>query len=167
MYLIVQHQERMRVDGEKQAQHSEQVAEIEFRASVWADMKAYQEQQRVERRQSVAWRIAESRRQKEIDLGIHSEKMRALLDEIEHRRQVREDDIQYEVSENQKRRMSVVLRLDSWRMQKMAEQKLKAKKMMIQEEEVMYAEMDREALQLSKEQMKLKLQEESINRAFA
>ena len=71
------------------------------------------------------------------------------------------------MSENQKRRMSVVLRLDSWRMQKMAEQKLKAKKMMIQEEEVMYAEMDREALQLSKEQMKLKLQEESVNRAFA
>ena len=109
-------------------------------------MKAYQEQQRVERRQSVAWRIAESRRQKEIDLGLHSEKMSVLLNEIEHRRQVREDDVK--------------------RVQKMAEQKLKAKKMMIQEEELMYAEMDREALQLSKEQLKLKMQEDAVNRAF-
>ena len=165
--LILKHQERMRADGEHQAQHFNAQAESELRAGVWADVKAHQAKQREERRQSLAWRIAESRRQKEVDLGIHSEKMTNLLNEIKLRRQDWLDVKQYEHDEKIRRRMSVMLRLDSWRIQKMAEQKLKAKKMLIAQEEARCVEMDREALLLAERDEKERSKKEDASKAFA
>jgi hypothetical protein len=81
--------------------------------------------------------------------------MRSTLEEIERRRQDWLDVKEYEQKEKDCQRMAVLLRLESWRAQKMAEKKLQAKKRMIAEEEARYAEMDREDLALAQQELQI------------
>jgi hypothetical protein len=59
-------QESMRVKNEEKDQKNKIKRDIQIRELAWRDVREYQMQQREARRKSMAWRIAESRRQHEV-----------------------------------------------------------------------------------------------------
>jgi hypothetical protein len=141
-----EYQERMRLEGERQAQQLADVADRELRDAAWRDVQAYREQQRAEQRKSMAFRIADAQRKHEIELCQHQEALQRMHLDFQCKR---EDWLALQESkreEAERRRKSVSLRLDSWRQQRLAEEKERERKEMIAEEEAILREMDREEL---------------------
>ena len=61
---------------------------------------------------------------------------------------------EYQASERENRRKSVALRLDSWREQKLATEKLRNQQILQQEEDAYFKELEAEDLRNAKEAMK-------------
>jgi hypothetical protein len=156
-------QERMRLEGERYNQLEKEAIDRELTVAAWQDVQAYQERCREERRQSLAQRLVESRQQKQRSLEEHRLKLDALHDEFNTRRL---DWSAEEMAEDEKkrRRFSLALRLDSWRMQRLAEEKLKEKKRMIEEENIRCRMQDWEDLQRAKEELKLRERANLLNK---
>ncbi len=117
------------------------------------DVQQYQSDQRALARKSIAGRLVEARRQHEVELTIHQQVTTDMHAELEAKRADWQGRECAKVDEKQKRRQSIVMRLDSWRQQRLAEEKLNAKKALIAEEEARYREMDREDLAAAKAAM--------------
>ena len=60
----------------------------------------------------------------------------------------------YQASERENRRKSVALRLDSWREQKLATEKMRNQQLLEQEEDAYFKELEAEALRNAREAMK-------------
>jgi hypothetical protein len=80
----------------------------------------------------------------------HRRKLEAIHQDIEARRLDRLDVLEFQASEGERRRKSVCYRLDSWRQQRMAEEKEIARRRVIAEEEAKYRAMDHEDMQAAK-----------------
>lgn len=113
-------------------------------------MKAYQESQRAAARRSIAWRIADSQRQKEVDLKMHREHLEAMHMDFELKRLNHEELQAYRMQEKERSRKSIAMRLDSWRQHKVKAAKQKAAFDLQREEDAFLDEQDREALAAAK-----------------
>lgn len=141
-----EYQERMRQEGERQAQRLADIADRELREAAWRDVQNYRAEQRAEQRKSMAWRIADAHRKHEIELCHHQEALQRMHLDLQCKREDWLALQEYKRHEAERRRMSVALRLDSWRQQRLAEEKERERKEMIAEEEAILREMDREEL---------------------
>lgn len=140
----------MRLEGEAQAKKAQEEADRELSLEAWRDVKAYLEDQREKVRRSLAWRIADASRKHEADLSHHREKMDALHRDLELKRLGWLDTQIYREEEKARSRKSIALRLESWRINKIAEEKEKAKQELIAEEDALQREQDREELLAAK-----------------
>ena len=143
---FIQFQERMRKEGEKQAEYQQAQADRELTHASWEDVKAYRLKERELQRQSLAWRIADAHRKHEVDLTLHQEALNRMHQDLELRRMDWLAVQEYKKSEQDRKRKSIALRLDSWRQQRMAEEKPKATLDLIAEQDALLKEMDREEL---------------------
>jgi hypothetical protein len=145
----------MRQEGIKQAEREVEAEERILSDLAWQDVKQYQQQLRDEERKDLSFRLAEAKRYHLIDLEAHREKLDKIHDELTVRHMNWMDDQEYAAGEKAKRRQSVSMRLDSWRLQRMAEEKWAAKKRLADEEDARYREMDWEDLCRAKEALKM------------
>lgn len=145
-----EYQERMRQEGVRQDQRLVDIADRELREAAWRDVQEYRENQRAEQRKSMAWRIADAHRKHEIELCQHQEGLQRMHLDFQCRREDWLSLQEYKKEEAERRRKSVAMRLDSWRQQRMAEEKEKERLEMLAEEEAILREMDREELLAAK-----------------
>lgn len=144
----------MRLAGVREAEKEQAAMDTELNELAWGDVKEYQSCLREERRKSLSLRLAESRRHHAIDLDEHRNLLDLMHAELATKHADWQDVNAYKQAEKESRRKSVSMRLDSWRTQRLAEEKLKAKKLLIQEEEARYREMDWEDLCKAKQSLK-------------
>ncbi len=144
------YQERMRQQGEEQAQKQEEHNDYELRYQAWKDVQDHIQLERQKKRESVAWRIADAHRQHELELTKHQEKLRALHLDIQCRREDWLALQEHKADEAEKRRKSIQFRLQSWKKQKMFEEQQKLRELMMEEENAILKEMDREELLAAK-----------------
>lgn len=150
LLLFTQHQEKLRLATEKEALHELERENFELSENAWRDVKAYQESQRAAARRSIAWRIADSQRQKEVDLKIHREQLVTMHMDFELKRLNHEELQTYRSQEKERSRKSIAMRLDSWRQHKVKTAQQKAAFDLQREEDAFLAEQDREALSIAK-----------------
>lgn len=143
-------QERMRQEGEKQAQLVAEQADHELREKAWQDVRAYREQQRAEQRKSLAWRLADAHRKHEIDVAMHEEQLNRMHLDLQCKREDWLALQEYKKEEAERRRKSISLRVQSWKTQRLAEEKEQERREMLAEEEAILREMDREELLAAK-----------------
>lgn len=136
----------MRLEGERQAQMMADHADRELRDDAWRDVQQYLEEERSKQRRSLAWRLADSHRQHEIELQMHEENLNRIHLDLQCRREDWLSLQEHKKEESEKRRKSIALRLDSWRKHKMHQEKEKARLDMMAEEDAILREMDREEL---------------------
>lgn len=124
-----------------------------------AAVQEYQKQQRDRDRMSLASRLAAAKREHELDLIEHRKKLESIHQDIESIREGWLDVQVYKESEKEKRRKSICFRLDSWRQQKMIQEKENSRLRMIAEEDAKFRQMDHQDIQAAKkrEQEELKL----------
>ncbi|RYH00619.1 hypothetical protein EON65_49015 [archaeon] len=137
-------------ESEKHAEQLAQQKEFELRGEVWKDVQAYREKMREEARRSLAFRLAEKHRLKEIDMTEHDQKMRSIHLDLLCRREDCMAIREHKIEEEARRRKSISMRLQHWKEVKMQEAKLKEKEEMMKEEEARLREMDREDLLAAK-----------------
>lgn len=131
----VERQEAMRLDGLKQQDLAEETRDYQLKHAAWQDVQNYQASLRDERRKSIAMRLVMSRKQKETALMDHKTALDKMHAEFELKRGAWSDVVEYKASEQKKRRDSVAMRLDSWRMDRMQREKEAAKKRVVDEED--------------------------------
>lgn len=123
-----------------------QAQDYELTAQAWQDVKEYQEKCRARDRLSLANKIIESRKHQEQALQAHRAALDCLHEDLEKKRmdwlEVRES----RKRDEQRSRMSIGLRLDSWRQQRVAEAKLETVLAARADEEARLRELDREAV---------------------
>jgi hypothetical protein len=116
----------------------------------WRAVKAYQAAQRAAERTSLAGRIAEAHRQKELDLERHRQAMDALHMDLELRRLDHLEMREFREEERVRSRRSIALRLASWKDDKLARERERAKELLVLQEQAIQCEQDREDLQAAK-----------------
>ena len=133
-----------------------EAADKELSDLAWRDVQKYQCELREEARKSLAFRLADSRRQQQLAIEEHRLHLDKLHEEFAIRH-VEWKDVNAikEKEAEKKRRMSVALRMDSWKCQRLAEEKLAAKKALIAQESARLDEEDWEALKRAKELLKM------------
>jgi len=101
-------------------------------------------------RESLAWALVQERKHKEIALVKHREALDRLHDVLEAKRNdvvaLKED----KAEKARRSRESVAFRLDSWRKQRMVEEKLLAKNRAIEQENALYRALDVESVRAAK-----------------
>lgn len=140
----------MRQEGEKQTELQRQQEDYKLRQESWQDVQRYYNEQREQRRKSMAWRLADAHRQHEMDLTLHEENLRALHLDMLCKREDAEALQQYKAQERERARKSIEMRLELWRQQRMEEEKEREKRELIAEEDALLREMDREELLANK-----------------
>jgi hypothetical protein len=101
----------------------------------WRAVKAYQAAQRAAERTSLAGRIAEAHRQKELDLERHRQAMDALHMDLELRRLDHLEMREFREEERVRSRRSIALRLASWKDDKLARERERAKELLVLQEQ--------------------------------
>lgn len=148
-------QERMRLKGIAEATKELESEDKELSDQAWRDVKVYQEELRCAARKSLSCRLAESRRHQAVALEEHRQHLDVLHDEFATKYLNWQDVNAYKDQEIEQRRKSISLRLHSWRSQRIAEEKLKARKVLIEEEDARLREQDWEELTKAKELLKI------------
>lgn len=148
-------QDRLRVEGEKQMQKESAAKDRELIRLAYQDVQEHQAKEREDRRRSLALRIVEDRKQKEVDISHHREALNIMHNELETKRLCWLDDKDAKVMEKERSRKSIAFRMDSWKQQRLAEEMLQAKKDLIEEEEELMRKQDWEDMQKAKEAAKL------------
>jgi hypothetical protein len=110
------------------------------------DVRTAQEQERQRQRQSLAESLHAAKRQHEADLEQHNQTLLALHSDLEARRVDWIARSEANQQESANRRMSVALRLDSWREQRMAEEMLAQSRALREAEDARLRDEDREAV---------------------
>ncbi len=141
----------------------QQAMEHKLSEEAWRDVKAYQEKQREIARKSLANRLAESARIHELELEAHNQLLSTMHDDFELKRMDWANLQQHKAEQQTRRRVSMMLRNESARMQRMAEAKLQAKKEMEAEEEARLREQDREALLTAKATLAASTRADAMN----
>jgi hypothetical protein len=136
----------MRQEGERQAEIMQFQADCELREAAWKDVQNYLSKQREDSRRSLAWRLADAHRKHEIALVEHQVKIQALHFDFQCRREDWLAVQDYKLNEEERRRKSLSLRLESWRQMKVKEAQTKEQAEMMKEEDALLREMDREEL---------------------
>ena len=134
---------------------TKEIESIQLSSLAWKDVQSYQEGLRKANRESIAGRLVASRRQQAAALEIYQKQLESIHNELEARYNDWVDVTNYKLKENNKKRESIHLRIDSWKQQCLAEEKLLAKKQMIEEENIRYREQDWEDLNNAKDLLKL------------
>ena len=148
--LTVESKDRIRKEGDKIAAQEMAREENEKKAADWKDVKAYQAAMREQARRSLAGRIAEAHRQKEMDLQKHQEMLNAAHRDFELRRLDHMEMREYRDEERVRGRRSIALRLASWREDKMRKEKERATEDLERTEDAILREQDREELHAAK-----------------
>mmetsp|Transcript_25568 Transcript_25568/g.42866 ORF Transcript_25568/g.42866 Transcript_25568/m.42866 type:complete len:619 (-) Transcript_25568:241-2097(-) len=143
-------QERDRTAAEAMAQREIDEANHQLDVEAWQDVRAYQERERLAQRKSVSNRLAEAQRQKETDLETHRELLDNMHKDFELKRLDCLEMRQFREEEKTRSRRSIALRLASWKDGQIAEEKLKARAQLEQEEDALLREQDREDLLAAK-----------------
>jgi hypothetical protein len=111
------------------------------------DLHAVQEYKAAERdaqRRSLADRLVAASREHELDLIEHRKKLEAMHADLALKREAWIDVQSYKRREAENRRKSICYRLDSWRKEKLAEEKLQARERILAEEDAKFKQMDHE-----------------------
>ncbi len=103
----------------------------------------------------MAFRMVEARKQKEVELAQHRMRLDAVHDELAAKRDNWVALNEYKEQEDQKRRMSIAYRLDSWKKEKMAREMWRAKQQMLRDEDARLRAQDWEDLQRAKRDLEL------------
>lgn len=137
-------QDRIRREGEAAAASELEAADRELRRAAIKDVDDYKEMQSQERRKSLSFRLVESRKQHEMEITAHQQKLNSVLHDLELRRLDWLAVQEHKKSDNDRRRKSIMFRVDSWRQQRLAEEMLSAKKAYIEQKNRELIEQDRE-----------------------
>ena len=148
--LTVESNDRIRREGEKHAQKEAMREEIAKRQEDWQAVKEYQQSLREQQRRSLAGRIAEAQRIKELDLQRHQEMLNAAHLDFHLRRLDHLEMREYRDEERVRGRRSIALRLASWKEDKMRKEKERAREEMQHAEDALQREQDREELHAAK-----------------
>jgi hypothetical protein len=140
----------MRLEGEKFEQMQIAAENSKLSAQGWADVKAYQAEQREAQRKSLAGRLAESHRKKELELQQHRMMLDSLHMDFALKRMDQIEMQEFKEVERTRSRQSIALRLASWKQDRMALEMERAKASYIQTEEAMALEQDAEELHAAK-----------------
>lgn len=150
----VEVQEAMRKEGIRKQEHKQLVEDLQLKHDAWLDVQNYQQSLRDERRKSIAMRLVHSRKQKEAALIKHKVALEEMHKEFELKHAGWQDVLAYESHEQKRRRDSVAMRLDSWRLERMQKEKERAKKQIADEEDAALKEQDAENIRAAREAMK-------------
>jgi hypothetical protein len=137
-------------EEEAAAKKAEEAYDFALKTEDWRATKQAQAEAREAARRSIAWRVADASRKQAIALSEHEEKLAALHDQLQWKQKVSADAAEYKKECEQRRRLSMAMRLDSWRTQEMAEKALRLRKQMEAEEEARWKAEDNEALAAAK-----------------
>jgi len=148
--LTVESNDRIRKEGDKMMEREAAKEDSQKKYEDWQAVKAYQESQREQQRRSLAGRIAEAQRQKELDLQKHQEMLNAAHLDFQLRRLDYMEMREYRDEERVRGRRSIALRLASWKSDKMEREKERAREEMQRTEEALAREQDREELHAAK-----------------
>jgi hypothetical protein len=151
--LDIQAQQQQKSEMIKAAEE----AHIDFTQSEgeWRDQRKFQEVQRELRRRSIVANYIESQRQHRYDVQCHRLALDNLHEELAVKREEWLDEQAHKQEQEQRRRQSVCVRLDSWRQQRMAEEMLTMKKRLLAEEEAELQRLDFEAVQRARDLTKV------------
>jgi hypothetical protein len=151
--LDIQAQQQQKSEMIKAAEE----AHIDFTQSEgeWRDQRKFQEVQRELRRRSIVANYMESQRQHRYDVQCHRLALDNLHEELAVKREEWLDEQAHKQEQEQRRRQSVCVRLDSWRQQRMAEDMLTMKKRLLAEEEAELQRLDFEAVQRARDLTKV------------
>jgi hypothetical protein len=150
----VELQEAMRKDGLRKQELEQTVQDLQVKHDDWVDVQNYQQSLRDERRKSIAMRLVHSRKQKEAALMNHKLALEQMHNEFELKRGGWQDVREFNDHERKKRRDSVAMRLESWRLERMQREKELAKKRIAEEEDAALKEQDAENIRTAREAMK-------------
>lgn len=145
---------KMRLQGHQDIQKQQELQEFITREEEWKDIQNYKQHLQEEKRKSLAKRLAEARKAEQQDLEKHRLELDNIHQELERRREDWIDVENYKFQQKMKSRQSVLLRLESWRDQRLAEEKLEAKKRLVEEENMRLRYQDWIDLQQAKGAMK-------------
>lgn len=146
----MQKHEKMREEGERQAERQQLSKDFELRQEAWRDVQEYRRKQREEARKSLAWRLADAHRQQEVALTLHAEQLHCTHLDLLCKREDMLSQREAQAEEAIRRRRSIQLRLQSWREVRMRKEKERERKEMEHEEDALLREMDREELVATK-----------------
>mmetsp|Transcript_5038 Transcript_5038/g.7701 ORF Transcript_5038/g.7701 Transcript_5038/m.7701 type:complete len:594 (-) Transcript_5038:116-1897(-) len=149
--------DRSAEEAEKEATHRE----LQIRAEERRDVLDMKEQERQRERQEIARRIEESRQAKEVDLLNHRSLLDRMHADFESRRKDWKALNEAKRQQQERSRMSICMRLDSWRKQKLDREKQKAKDRLAKEHEAMMKQWEIEDIRAAK--AKAALEEKQMN----
>jgi len=129
-------QERYLAEAAKQTARDEAAKEHELQSEVRKDVEHAAEESRERARWSLAQNLARKRLEKEADLQAHFTNLSDLHESFMLRSADTQDVEHYKQEQQQRRRMSISLRLDSWRQQRIEEAKEAQRQQVIALEEV-------------------------------
>lgn len=113
------------------------------------DLQAVHEYKTAERdaqRRSLAERLVAASRAQELDLIEHRKRLEAMHADLALKHEDWIDVQSYKRQETENRRKSICYRLDSWRKEKLAKEKLQARERILAEEDAKFKQMDHEDL---------------------
>ena len=143
--------------GEDAYAKEAQMQDNQLSLEAWRDVKDYQESCRAKKRLSLANKITESRRHQEAAMEKHRKALDAMHEDLENKRMDWLEIREYKKRDEQRSRKSILVRLDSWRQQRVAEAKHQTVLAARADEEGRMRELDREAV--IKYQRELQLQQ--------
>ena len=151
-------QDRVRVEGEKTFAKLVEAEDRSLALEAWQDVKKAQEAQREAARKSLSARIIAAKQEHQLDLEAHRAGLDRLHSDLEEKRLEWLDKRSAKEEEKERSRRSILVRLDSWREQRVAEAKLESAKQALADEEARIREQEREDLAEAKRRM----QEEAL-----
>jgi hypothetical protein len=155
--------ERQRLKEELAVQQEQQAASFEENHQAWLDVKNHQLAMQKAARESMAGRIAKAHEEHELQLEKHSQMLTIMHEDFELKRMDWQNAQAFKREQREDRRKSMVLRNESWRSQRMAEEKLRQRKELEAEEDARLREQDREALLTAKAQLMAHQRADTMN----
>lgn len=166
MRNIVAHEQKLKREGDEAEEKKAMHESFALEEAAWRDVKVYQEKMRAEARESLAFRMIEAKKGHEYDLNKHRCMLNALHDEMQSKRENWISMNEYKAQEDERRRMSIAYRLDSWKQEKLAKEMWRSKQQILLDEEARLRAQDWEDLQAAKRELELQQRSDFVKMAF-
>ena len=158
--------ERIRAHEEKSLRHLADEDAHELSVQGWRDARAADDESKAAARRELAEKLVEDRKHHEHDLQTHQRAFDGLLDELKVRHSNWQDDNREKEAMNARRRQSTVMRLDSWRRERMVEEMLNTQEQMMADEDARLREQDWYDLQEAKTALKMQERMDRLKGVF-
>ena len=158
--------ERIRAHEEKEMRLLAEEDQHELSVQGWRDARDADEENKAAARRELAEKLVEDRKHHEHDLQQHQRAFGGLLDELQVRHSNWQDDQREKEAQQSRRRQSTLMRLDSWRRERLVEVMLNTQEQMMADEDARLREQDWYDLQEAKTALKMQERMDRLKGVF-
>ena len=138
------HLDKVHAEGEEEYRKAVEARDREEATQAWRDRQRLKEEARAAARKSMAFALVKAKIEQEADLEAHNTALEAMHVDLALRRADWLDCKAAKAQDVRNRRMSVAVRLDSWREQRLAEEKMAQARALEEEDAARLREEDRQ-----------------------